>query len=177
VENEPIALSPEIRRFIEAIGGWFTQYGLSRIVGRIAGLMMVVDRPLSLDDMAAALGVSRTSISTNIRAIAILGFVDQVSIPKDRRDYYQYSADPWEARSRAGIIATETLRAIARNGLAALEEEGGPQEHLEDLLDFCEFYLQEERSMMQRWRERRRQRAAAKLIEMGKRDRDQSQSG
>src|SRR5437660_10909350 len=92
---DAIVLSPEVQRFIEAIGGYFTQYGLPRVAGRLLGLVMVVDRPLTLDDMAAALGVSRASISTNIRLIESVGFVERVTVPKDRRDYYRCSDDPW----------------------------------------------------------------------------------
>jgi DNA-binding MarR family transcriptional regulator len=151
--DEPLTLSPEIQRFIEAIGGYFTQYGLPRIAGRLLGLAMVVDRPLTLDDMAAALGVSRASVSTNIRLIESVGFVDRVTIPKDRRDYYRCSSDPWEARIRSGIVQIDALGAIARRGLAAVAEgETYARAHLEDLAEFCEFLLEEERGLLQRWR-------------------------
>jgi biotin operon repressor len=160
--DEPFVLSPEIHRFIEAIGGYFTQYGLPRIAGRLLGLAMVVDRPLTLDDMAAALGVSRASISTNIRLIESVGFVDRVTIPKDRRDYYRCSSDPWDARIRSGIVQIDTLGAIARRGLAAVEAgDAYARAHLEELAEFCDFLLKEERGLLQRWRAHREARARA----------------
>ncbi len=160
--DEPLTISPEIHRFIEAIGGYFTQYGLPRIAGRLLGLALVVDRPLTLDDMAAALGVSRASVSTNIRLLESVGFVDRVTIPRDRRDYYQCSSDPWEARIRSGIVQIDTLGAIARRGLAAVEEgEAYARAHLEELAEFCDFLLEEERSLLQRWRAYRAERARA----------------
>jgi predicted transcriptional regulator len=157
--------SPAVQHFIETIGSYFTQFGLSRIAGRLLGLAIVVDRPLTLDDMAAALGVSRASISTNIRMITAVGFVDQVTMPRDRRDYYQFSADPWEARLRANLVTADMFGTLARRGLAAIDEEQGgfARAHLEEMLDFCEFMIEEERGRLQRWRERRAQRHAAKL--------------
>jgi len=159
------SLSPEIQRLIETIGGYFTQFGLSRIAGRLLGLAMVVDRPLTLDDMALALGVSRASVSTNIRMIKAVGFVDQVTMPNDRRDYYQFSADPWEARLRSNIVSSDMFGSLARRGLAVIAEEqdGFVRSHLEDMLDFCEFMIEEERDKLRRWRERRAQRLAARV--------------
>jgi DNA-binding transcriptional regulator GbsR (MarR family) len=158
--DDQITLSPAVQRFIEAIGGYFTQYGLPRVAGRLLGLVMVVDRPLTLDDMAAALGVSRASISTNIRLIESVGFVERTTVPKDRRDYYQCSSDPWDARVRSGIVQIDILAEIAKRGLAAIEEgEAFARTHLEDLLDFCEFLLEEERGLLQRWRAHRERRA------------------
>jgi predicted transcriptional regulator len=157
--DEPLTISPEIHRFIEAIGGYFTQYGLARIAGRLLGLMLVVDRPLTLDDMAAALGVSRASISTNIRVLESVGFVDRVTVPRDRRDYYRCSSDPWEARIRSGVVQIDMLGAIARRGLAAIGEgDAFAHAHLEELVEFCDFLLEEERSLLQRWRAYREQR-------------------
>lgn len=169
--NDPIKLSPEVRRFIEAIGGFFTQFALSGISGRLLGLMMVVDRPLTLDDMAAALDVSRASVSTNIRLIKAANFVEKVTMPRDRRDYYRYSTDPWEASLRTDLMSTDALGGIARRGLAAIrvEQDGLARAHVEDLLDFCEFMIEEQRGTLQRWREHRAKRLAAHL-DSGARD-------
>jgi biotin operon repressor len=154
--SEEQRLSPEIQRFIDAIGEYFAQFGLSGVSGRLLGLMMVADEPLTLDDMAEALSVSRASISTNIRLIKAIGFVDKVSMPRDRRDFYRCSSDPWGAVIRTDMVSTDMLAGIARRGLLAIPEDasGTARAHVEDLLDFCEFMLEEERGILQRWRQR-----------------------
>lgn len=167
-------LSPEIQRFIDAIGEYFAQFGLSGVSGRLLGLMMVADGPLTLDDMADALAVSRASISTNIRLIKAIGFVDKVSMPRDRRDFYRCSSDPWGAVIRTDLVSTDMLASIARRGLMAIPEDasGSARTHVEDLLDFCEFMLEEERGILQRWRERVAKRMTAN-ISSGVRNHDQ----
>jgi biotin operon repressor len=163
--SEERGLSPEIQGFIDAIGEYFAQFGLSGVSGRLLGLMIVADGPLTLDDMAAALGVSRASISTNIRLIKAIGFVDKVSVPRERRDFYRCSSDPWGAVIRTDLISTDVLAGIARRGLLAIsEDDSGPaRAHVEDLLDFCEFMLEEERGILQRWRERVAKRMTANI--------------
>src|SRR6266511_512857 len=49
-------LSPEQQRFVESVGLYFEQYQLSRIGGRLLGLLTLLGGPLTLDQMAGALG-------------------------------------------------------------------------------------------------------------------------
>ena len=76
--DQPHRLSPGMQQFIERMGIYFEHLELPRITGRILGLLMVADRPLSLDNMAAALQVSRASASTNIRMAIHFGAAELV---------------------------------------------------------------------------------------------------
>ena len=56
-------LKPEAQQFIERTGVEIERLGMSRTFGRLFGLLMVADRPLSLDDLAEQLHVSKASVS------------------------------------------------------------------------------------------------------------------
>jgi DNA-binding transcriptional regulator GbsR (MarR family) len=155
--DQPRRLSPGMQRFIESMGIYFEHLELPRITGRILGLLMVTDRPLSLDDMAAALQVSRASASTNIRMAMHFGAAELVSIPGDRRDYYRLAGDVWEHHLTRGITLTTALRRIAEEGLAVLEPADGVAcARLQEMRDFCDFSLDELNATLARWRERQR---------------------
>lgn len=150
-------LTSEQRQFIERVGLYFEQYHLSRIGGRLLGLLMLVEGPLSLDEMATALGVSRASVSTNIRQTADFGLTEHLSLPGDRRDYYRFAENPWQHGLEARIEATRVLRSIAERGLAAVTPtDTAARAHLEELLAFCDFAIEDQREMIARWQERRR---------------------
>ena len=156
---EEDALTPEKTRFVESMGRYFEQFGLSRIGGRLLGLLMIAEEPLSLDDMATTLSVSRASISTNIRLVTTTRMAELVTKPGDRRDYYQFTHDAWGHALRAEMNSLPPLRRMAARALAAL----GPNDHqareqLEDLVDFCDFSIEERVGMIARWRERLRAR-------------------
>src|SRR5690348_848013 len=158
-ETEEDALTPEKVRFVESMGRYFGHFGLSRIGGRLLGLLMIAEEPLSLDDMATALSVSRASISTNIRLVTTTRMAELVTKPGDRRDYYQFTHDAWGHALRAEMNSLPPLRRMAARALAAL----GPNDHqareqLEDLVDFCDFSIEERVGMIARWRERLRAR-------------------
>ncbi len=157
-----VPLSPSVQEFIESIGLWYEQLDLPRICGRILGLLMVSSRPLSLDDMASALQVSRASVSTNVRQAVIFGMAEQVSFPGDRRDYYRFVEDPWARTLTTRTEGTRVLQRIAERGLAALgpDEDALDRSRLEELADFCEFFIEETPALVARWHARRAARAA-----------------
>jgi len=79
--------------FIERMGLALESDGLPRIAGRIFGLLLVSEDCRSLDDLAAALGVSKGSVSTNARLLEQRGVLERNSRPSDRRDYYRVPPD------------------------------------------------------------------------------------
>jgi DNA-binding transcriptional regulator GbsR (MarR family) len=152
-------LSPEVQTFIDRLGTYFEQYGLPRIGGRIAGLLVVVHRPLTLDDIAGALLVSRASVSTNVRMLVTYGFAERVSQTGDRRDYYQFPEHGWDRTLVINIEAVKALRAIAERGLAAVKPDD-PMVHdrLEEMLEFVDVVLEDSYAMREHWHMRRQER-------------------
>jgi DNA-binding transcriptional regulator GbsR (MarR family) len=91
--------------FIDRIGLAAETDGLSPIAGRLFGLLLLADAPRSLDELAAALGVSKASVSTDARRLLERGVVDRVTHAGDRRDYYELAPDFF-----ARIIRTRVTR-------------------------------------------------------------------
>ena len=149
-------LSPAQQQFIESVGLYFEQYQVSRIGGRLLGLLMLLHGPFTLDQMAGALGVSRASVSTNMRVLNALRLVEHLSQPGDRRDYYRFAENPWQHGLEARIAGTQILRRIAERGLAATPStDTVARANLEDLLDFCDFAIEDMHGTIARWQARR----------------------
>jgi hypothetical protein len=145
-------LTGEQQAFIERVGLYFEAYHLSRIGGRLLGLLLLSDCPLGIEEMATTLGVSRASVSTNIRTTADFGLTERVSLPGDRRDYYRFSEDAWHRGLEARIEGSNRLRRIAEGGLAALApDDTAAGRHLRELIAFCDFTIVEHRAMIDRW--------------------------
>lgn len=145
-------LSPGLLEFIESMGMYFERFALSRIGGRILGLLLISDRPLSLDDMAKVLRVSRASVSTNMRLLTASSLAEQVSFPGDRRDYYRYGPDTWERALLTDLEAMRWLRRLGERGLAAAgSSEIAARDHLEVLLEFCDLVIADRRKTIERW--------------------------
>ncbi|MFP2929543.1 GbsR/MarR family transcriptional regulator [Pyxidicoccus sp. 3LG] len=145
-------------RFIDAMGLYFERQGGTRIGGRIYGLLMLAEEPLSLKRIAELLKVSAASVSTNIRASMAIGLVEPASVPGDRQHYYVISTEGWESRLRTAEESMKAFIRVCRGVMVSPQLASRP--HLREATEFCEFYLAEMAGIAERWRATRAARTA-----------------
>ena len=61
---------------------------INRVGGQIYALLFIADEPMSLDEIADRLGVSKSNVSVNIRMLEDYSLVRKVWIKGSRKDYY-----------------------------------------------------------------------------------------
>lgn len=161
---EPRQLSAGVSQFVESMGMLMERYGIARIGGRIMGLFMLDEDPLSLDDVARLLGVSRASVSTNLRMSEMTGMAKRVSRPGDRRDYYVGTEDMWmQGIKTSKQDSVEQIAEAARAALPKIPpDDVVARRHLEEIIDFAEFFAERLDSMMVEWADYKAKRAAAR---------------
>ena len=81
------------RRFIEAGGHTTQSLGFGRIIGQIYALLYLTPKSLCLDDIVAALGVSKASVSISVRQLQSWSAIKLVWVKGDRKDYYEAETD------------------------------------------------------------------------------------
>ena len=146
--------NPETRQFIERMGLAIERMGLSRTFGRLFGLLMVADRPLSLDEMVERLDVSKASVSTNARACEELGLARRVGVRGDRKDYYEIAPRAFEHVTAKRVVAIHSMAGLAAEGLQALGDDPSPaRDRLTEMLDFYLFMGEQIEELLERWRE------------------------
>lgn len=87
--SKPLAWDREVRRFIEAGGNTTHAFGLGKLIGRMFALLYLHPRPLSLEEIAGLLDISKASASTTVRQLEQWHAVVSVPVAGDRRDFYQ----------------------------------------------------------------------------------------
>lgn len=80
-------------RLIEGVSRMSDTFGLNRFVIQLYVLLYLQDKPLCLDEMANVLGVSKGSVSVNIRELEKWGAVKNIWIKGSRKDYYRAESD------------------------------------------------------------------------------------
>lgn len=116
----PLFTAPELE-FAESVGLRFDALGLPRIGGRIFGLLVVSPRPLSLDEIASVLNISRASVSINTRLFIANGSMEIRAVPGDRRQYYAMRKDVFFTRLpfiRGAIAGVKALTKEAQVAVA-----------------------------------------------------------
>jgi DNA-binding transcriptional regulator GbsR (MarR family) len=84
-----------VQRFVEAWGAMGSLWGINRSVARVHALLMASESPLSLDELADQLQISKGNASMSLRELRTFGVVRQVEVPGDRRDFYVTEPDVW----------------------------------------------------------------------------------
>ena len=122
----------EKEQFIERAGVLWEQDGMPRIAGRIFGLTLISPQALSLDEIAATLNVSKASVSNDTRLLERLGFVERISRPGDRKDYYQCAARGFEHTIAERLRRLEQLQSLIESGKALAVDSPEVRGRLED---------------------------------------------
>jgi DNA-binding transcriptional regulator GbsR (MarR family) len=106
--------------FIEGTGAASATSGvLSQLQGRIFAVLFLEDHPLTLDDIAEALHLSKSNISINIRGLVEWHLVRRVSVPSSRKDHYEAASDFWRVMQE---IMERRFRWNIRQVIAACDE-------------------------------------------------------
>ncbi|VDG99086.1 Uncharacterised protein [Lysinibacillus sphaericus] len=130
------------KRITESIAQNIHLYGLPPSAGRQFGMMFFENRPLTLDDMSAELGMSKTSMSTSIRSLSEAKLVDRVwerGVRKDlyevKDDWYQIFVDMFTVKWRRAV---SLHTAAIRKSLAELKELKNADDITDELLAVIE---------------------------------------
>src|SRR5918997_3588431 len=139
-------LKEAAQKFIRHWGEMGTRWGINRTVAQIHALLMISDRPLPADEIADALTIARSNVSTSLRELQNWGIVRLVHVPGDRRDHFESLKDVYEmfriiARERRRREVDPTI-GLLRDCIAEAEKPKGADAHtrerLTELLQFFE---------------------------------------
>ena len=83
-------------RFVLHWGEMGARWGVSRTVAQIHALLFLRGRPLHAEEIAAALQVARSNVSTSLRELQNWDLVRVTHLAGDRRDHFETELDPWE---------------------------------------------------------------------------------
>ena len=128
------------KRIVESIAQNIHLYGLPPSAGRQYGMMFFQNRPLTLDDMSEELGMSKTSMSTSVRALSEAKLVERVwerGVRKDlyvaNDDWHQNFIDMFSIRWRRSVtLHSSAIRRSIREIERLISEDNISEELLEE---------------------------------------------
>jgi len=110
----------KLNRFVESWGIMGSVWGMNTSTARVHALLIATDEPLSLDNIAKRLSISRGNASMCLKELRNWGVIKQVKEPGDRKDYYVTEPDIWkmffaiarERKKREFDPAVEAIREV-----------------------------------------------------------------
>jgi DNA-binding transcriptional regulator GbsR (MarR family) len=143
------------RRFVEDLGHLYSRYGIGVTFGRVFGLLLLKDDPLSLDEIAAQLEVSKSAISVATRDLERVGVVRRLSQAGSRRVLYEANDDMVPIFDAQFARVRQSLPVLERAD-ALLVRQGRAKQRLREMIALHEFWLVESEEIISRWRRRAR---------------------
>jgi DNA-binding transcriptional regulator GbsR (MarR family) len=112
-------LSNAAREFILHWGEMGSRWGVNRTVAQVHALLYLSPEPLTAEDIAEALSVARSNVSTSLRELQNWQLVQLTPRLGDRRDFFSTSHDVWQLfltvlQQRVEREIEPTISALAR---------------------------------------------------------------
>src|SRR6201994_5182612 len=89
-------LTDSTRQFILHWGEMGTRWGVNRTVAQVHALLYLSTDSLTAEDIAGALSVARSNVSTSLKELQNWQLVQATHQMGDRRDFFSTSHDVWQ---------------------------------------------------------------------------------
>ena len=154
IENKRLGKAEDRRIGIaDDIGRVYTRYGLAFSIGRVFGLLLASDVPLTLDEIAKTLGISKSGASVAARDLERVGVVHRLGTPGSKRVLYE-ATESMES-TFAGTFARVQDSLDAMNRAESQLTAGKAKRRMKEMVEVHEFWLRESNGIIERWRRRR----------------------
>ena len=139
-------LSPVIEKVVLHWGEMGARWGVNRSVAQIHALLWLTGRSMSAEEIAEALGIARSNVSTSLDELQTYRLATLVHVIGDRRNFYESKGDTWDVvqaivdeRKKREIDPTVEVLRAARD-LAEHDPETPPdlRRRVNEMLSFIE---------------------------------------
>jgi DNA-binding transcriptional regulator GbsR (MarR family) len=146
------------RKYIEEVGMFLENQGMTRMAGRILGWLLIAEPPhQSQQDLVDVLQASKGSISTNTRMLLHSGMIKRVSLPGDRKTYFAIPDGLWIDIMRASLAEVTHMKNLATHGLQIMADRPEQSKRrLQEMFDLVNFLEQEFPAIVDRWEQQQK---------------------
>jgi DNA-binding transcriptional regulator GbsR (MarR family) len=120
-------LSPEQIRFIDDMAELLSAWSMSANVARLYGYLQIINDPVSLDDIARDLEISRSHAHTAAKILEDHGNAKGIATRGSKRILYVCGEDPGTPLRRQVAALGRMSELIAKRGQQVTEGEAGPR--------------------------------------------------
>ena len=122
-----MVLTNAVREFILHWGEMGSRWGVNRTVAQVHALLYLSAEPLTAEDIAEALSVARSNVSSSLRELQNWQLVQATHQMGDRREFFSTSHDVWQlfltvVRQRVEREIEPTISALGRLATEARAE-------------------------------------------------------
>ena len=95
-----VELPDPLRQFVLQWGNLGERWGVNRSVSQIHALLYASARAMTAEEIAEALGIARSNVSSSLKELQSWEIVRSVAVMGDRRTFYEAETDLWTLVTR-----------------------------------------------------------------------------
>jgi len=138
--------------YIEEIGIFFEQLGMTRMSGRAFGYMIVSDKSeVSFADIQSALEASKGSISGTTKQLITIGFIEPITKPGDRKTYFRISERNVGDILKSRIELFVKFSTMLKKGNQLKKKDDNVSAWLHEITSFYDWVGDEIEKILDRW--------------------------
>ncbi|OUR60120.1 transcriptional regulator [Colwellia sp. 39_35_sub15_T18] len=138
-------ISEKNQSFVYHFGEMGSKWGFNRTVGQIYALLVITDKPITANELASALSISRGNVSMGIKELQSWQLVHVSHIPGDRKEYYhaigsvmEMANTVFEERRKREVDPTLSLLRNLLLESPTSDSEKYAQQRMQDIHDLLE---------------------------------------
>ena len=89
-------ISSKNQSFVYHFGEMGSKWGFNRTVGQMYALLVISEQPLTANDLASALSISRGNVSMGVKELQSWQLIQLSHVPGDRKEYYSAIGSVWD---------------------------------------------------------------------------------
>lgn len=141
-------------QFVERAGLLLEGLGMSRMAGRVLGVLLIAPPQGSTPaELAAHLQVSRAAMTSALQQLTLMGLVESVPNPGERAGRYRVRPNAWATLTEQGQRKIHTLQTLAEEGLSQFPA-GASRAPLEEMRDYYALWAELYPEVLRQWQER-----------------------
>lgn len=123
---------------IERIGVFHEQRGMQPLMGRIMGLLLVLDEAeATFDEIIEYLNVSKSAVSNALNILQLQGHIAYKTKPGERKRYFYATLDKWEDAMKKELCDFSEISSFLKD---VLKERGNVKPEVNhNITDICNF--------------------------------------
>lgn len=142
-------ISNKNQSFVYHFGEMGSKWGFNRTVGQMYALLVISEKPLTANQLASALSISRGNVSMGVKELQSWQLIQLSHVPGDRKEYYSAIGSVWdmantvfeERRKREVDPTLSLLRSLLLEGPID-DTEVYAQNKMQDIHDLLEMITQ-----------------------------------
>ena len=130
----------ELRGYAEEVGLWASRQGTPPAYGKLLGWLLICDPPQQTSaELAAALDLSKGSVSMGMRMLERSGLARRVALPGRRGHAYEIQPDAMIRATTAAVPHWRAMADLMRRGLGLVGADSPQAARLTMTRDFFDY--------------------------------------